>query len=309
MRTLQWALLPVAALALAACADRRAAAPVGPSAQVEPDFVIVLPPSGIVFKNFGPGNTFDTNPSHAWTINGFMSAGTGQQAISQQFTPAGDATLGYVAVALTLWQGAGTARVILQQDAAGLPGDVIEEMPLEGIASTPALLVATSELQPVLHRDTPYWLTIAAGGDGVLLGWQWNSIGDASRAEFASTQGGGPAGPWGLGPTPSTRGAFLIAGTGVLPQDGMRLLIAGIDFLGAHGLFPTGPGEGVKGKLGAAIASLDRGATRAGCNQLNAFNNQIQALIRTGALSQAIGNDMLFAGNRIRERIGCGGVQ
>ena len=51
----------------------------------------------------------------------------------------------------------------------------------------------------------------------MLAGWNWNSIGDISTGtDFAGTQGGVPAGPWGLIFPGQTRSAFQIDGVPLL---------------------------------------------------------------------------------------------
>src|ERR1039457_2772945 len=46
--------------------------------------------NSVVYSNFGPAMSFDTNPADGLTINGVIAANVGQQAVSEQFTPTGD---------------------------------------------------------------------------------------------------------------------------------------------------------------------------------------------------------------------------
>ena len=186
--------LPALALGFSACAEHPEV--VAPN-QLRSAFT-VSPSVAVIYSNFGPGMAFDADPFHGWTINGFLGPGIGQQAIAQQFTPSADYTFSAAEVALVLFSGPNSIRVLLQADASGLPGGVVEEIRVGGLAPTPSVITATSELSPLLRGGTPYWLTVAAGADGVLAGWNWNSIGDVSRETLAGTQGGGPAGPWAL---------------------------------------------------------------------------------------------------------------
>jgi len=96
--------------------------------------------------------TFDTNPFHGWTINGFLGPTIGQQAISQQFTPANNTRFGGAQVALGLSSGPGIVDVYLQEDLSGLPGAVIEKIPLSGLTPTPSIFTATSALMPPLSN-------------------------------------------------------------------------------------------------------------------------------------------------------------
>ena len=181
------------------------------SQTIAPPLHVLLALSTIVYSNFGPQWTFDTNPLHGWTINGFISSSVGQQAISQQFTPSGSYIFSDAEVAVSSFQGLNSIVVYLQADAGGRPGAVLEQINVTGLTSGPTIIQAGSVLHTELHDGTPYWLTVVAGGPGVIAGWNWNSIGDSSSTTFASTQGGSPAGPWGIGLL-STRSAFQING-------------------------------------------------------------------------------------------------
>jgi hypothetical protein len=167
----------------------------------------------VIYSNFGPSKTFDTDPEHTWTINGFLGPTVGQQGIAHQFTPNVTSTFLSAEIALTLYNGPSAVGVFLQADSIGLPGPVLEHIDVAGLTSVPTVFRATSHLQPQLRSGTPYWLTVVAGGAGVLAGWNWNSTGDASTGtNFAGTQGGGPTGPWGLNSEGSIRSAFQING-------------------------------------------------------------------------------------------------
>ena len=182
---------------------------------VTQSFIVMDTSTGfpVIYSNFGPAMSFDTNPSHAWTINGYVSATVGQQALSERFTPSADYTFTAAKVAVALNGGPNGINVFLQADSNGQPGRVIEEIPLAGLGVTPAVFTASSTQHPILQRGTPYWLTLVAGAAGVTAGWFWNSIGDASNSTgLTVTQGGSPSGPW---PNPNsgpvqTRGAFEI---------------------------------------------------------------------------------------------------
>ena len=294
--------LPALALGFSACAEHPDV--VAPNAQLRSDFT-VSPPVAVIYSNFGPGMAFDADPSHGWTINGFLGPGIGQQAIAQQFTPSADYAFSAAEVALVLLSGPNSIRVLLQADASGLPGGVVEEIRVGGLAPTPSVITATSELSPLLRGGTPYWLTVAAGADGVLAGWNWNSIGDVSRETLAGTQGGGPAGPWGLSPSPSTRGAFQINGTPLPPQDAIHLLMDDVRTLVTQSLLSQGQADGLMSKLTAAIQSLNGGGANAACNQLRAFVNQVNAFINAGTLSEGTGQALIDTAESVRTRIGC----
>src|SRR5437879_3075157 len=121
--------LPALALGFSACAEHPGV--VAPNAQLRSDFT-VSPPVALIYSNFGPGMAFDADPSHGWTINGFLGPGIGQQAIAQQFTPSADYTFSAAEVAVVSLSGPNIIRVLLQADAGGLPGGVVEEIPSAG---------------------------------------------------------------------------------------------------------------------------------------------------------------------------------
>ena len=195
--------------------------PMAPKVRAEAELASVHDQSIVVYTNFGAGMTFDANPFHGWGINGFLGPGIGQSVISQRFTPASTVTFSTASVALAYFSGPTAIRVFLQSDDLGKPGNVIEQISLNLIGSIPRVYTVSSTLSPVLYRGTPYWLTVAAGGNGVVAGWNWNSTGDISSFTFASNQAGGPSGPWGIS-SGLTRSAFEITGL-ALPQRGAIL--------------------------------------------------------------------------------------
>ncbi len=160
----------------------------------------------VCYSNFGPGMTFDT---HAWTINGYRGPDTGQQAISNSFIPAIAYRFTDVRIPLVVSPGPPNFSIFLQADSGGLPGAVIEQINVTQDGTTPIVL-ANSVLKPVLLPNTKYWITVTAAGESVLGGWMWNLIGDTSP--FAGTQGGTPAGPWGLDSRGKPRSAFRVDG-------------------------------------------------------------------------------------------------
>jgi FIMAH domain-containing protein len=304
MKRSTYALLPALALVFSGCGDQTSRTIVAPSLQFATDVASTATPT-VVYSNFGPGLAFDQDPAHGWTINGFLGPNIGQQAIAQQFTPAQDARFAGAQVALSLFSGPGSVRLFLQADAAGLPGAVIEEIPIGGLGSAPAVYTASSALHPLLRQGTAYWLSVVAGADAVVAGWSWNSIGDVSLTTFAGTQGGGPAGPWAFNPTPSTRSAFQVNGAPPTPQDGIRVLMGRVADLAADGALREGPAAGLTAKLGAALQSLDRGSVGAACNLLQAFVHQVNALVRATMLAAPIGQELIDAAAALLGEAGC----
>jgi len=127
----------------------------------------------VIYSNFGPGMTFDTDPTHGWGINGFIGPGIGQQAIAQRFTPAATATFASAQLALTLLSGPGSIVIFLQADSNGSPGAVIEQISVSGLPGVPTVLTATSVQFPELQAVSSYWLGDAAGVPCVPAGRSW----------------------------------------------------------------------------------------------------------------------------------------
>ena len=197
-------------LALAACVDvqspttPRSVTPNQPVSAAVP--AALGDPSKIIYTNFGPRLTFDSLSAHTWTLT-YTGPDPGTQIVSQQFTPTRDYILSAVRVALTSVSGPGMVWVLLHVDSQGLPGRVIDLMPIEALAPGPAVYVATSTNFPALEAGTRYWVTVLPVADGAVVGWNWNVIGDLSSTTFASFQGQS----WSIVPN-QTRGAFQIEG-------------------------------------------------------------------------------------------------
>lgn len=206
MRRATVLLLPMLAPAFLACADVQS--PVTPRTATTDDAVAVAAPTRdidlpvVIYSNFGPDMAFDTDPLHAYVISGGTELDPVRAAISQPFsTPAHEYTFTRAVVALSYQDWPPEVRVLLQADDKGKPGDVIEEMKLEGVpqigffaaVGAPRLFVANSTLMPVL-RDTRYWLTLAPERFGAPVGWSWNAT-DAFSI-LAVSPSGESGGPW-----------------------------------------------------------------------------------------------------------------
>lgn len=205
-------LLPTIAVGLVACADvqnpsmPRAASPGRSASNAAPS--AVGSPAKIVYSNFGPGLTFDSNPTHGWLITGYLVPEVKLQVISQQFTPTSDYTFTAARVALSHVGGWPRIQVLLHADSLGLPGRILEGMVIDTLYSTPAVYVATSTLLPALENGVPYWLTLAPGDIDVVAAWNWNVVGDQSSTTIASIAEGG----WWVIGVERTRSAFQIEG-------------------------------------------------------------------------------------------------
>ena len=103
----------------------------------------------------------------------------------------------------------------------------------------------------------------------------------------------------------ANRGAVRILGAPATPQAAVQLLMNDVGTLVSEGELNHGQGNGLLNKLSATIASLDRGRTNAGCNQLGAFVNQVHGLVRAGQLPIEAGQELIDAVERIRTQINC----
>ena len=81
-------------------------------------------------------------------------------------------------------------------------------------------------------------------------------------------------------------------------------LIDDVDGL-VPGTLNSGQGNSLTTKLANAIAKLNGGMTTAGCNQLQAFINQVNSFIRNGILTVAQGQPLIDAATAIRNAAGC----
>src|SRR5438874_1245878 len=77
----------------------------------------------VVFDNFGPANTYQ--PNLGWAITGPTNA-NGQFTQGEQFTPSGTGALTSIDIAMGLEQVPNHFDLFLANDAAGLPGAVLE---------------------------------------------------------------------------------------------------------------------------------------------------------------------------------------
>lgn len=194
----------------------------------------------VIYSNFGRELAFESTPYTAWTINGLLDPSIGQQAISQKFVPPSNYALREIQLGVTGYPGMDSLRVYVQVDSLGRPGQVLEVIPVGGFGITTGIVSAHSRIFPVLRQQLSYWVSLVAGGRGVIAGWNWNSIGDRSTSNFAVTQGGSAGGPWSV-LSNSLRGAFQVSGTP--PQEGLKpVTLDDVDFPGGATLAIGGPG-------------------------------------------------------------------
>ncbi|HEX5733161.1 MAG TPA: right-handed parallel beta-helix repeat-containing protein [Blastocatellia bacterium] len=87
------------------------------------------------------------------------------------------------------------------------------------------------------------------------------------------------------------------------PGQAIQALIGNIESLVAQGVLNHGQGNALTSKLRAALQQLERGNTRAAANQINAFINQVDALVRSRRLSPQQGQALIDAAMNILGQI------
>jgi hypothetical protein len=76
-------------------------------------------------------------------------------------------------------------------------------------------------------------------------------------------------------------------------------LVGDVGDLVTAGTLGNGEANALTSKLENSIKQMDRGNANAATNQLMAFINQVDALIKSGRLSQAQGQSLIDAANTI----------
>jgi polyhydroxyalkanoate synthesis regulator phasin len=71
------------------------------------------------------------------------------------------------------------------------------------------------------------------------------------------------------------------------PAQGVGNATALVDQLVASGKISSGNGNSLDGKLDAALKQIDAGKNTPAVNQLNAFLNELDAMVKSGRLSAA----------------------
>jgi hypothetical protein len=103
----------------------------------------------------------------------------------------------------------------------------------------------------------------------------------------------------------SETGTFSVPGrtTAVFvysPQEMMRSLIAEIEALADGGSLNQGQADSLIAKLNTAIQNLDSGLANTALNNLDAFSNEVQALVAAGVLTPEEGQSLIAAAEAIK---------
>lgn len=193
--------------------------------------------AGVIYSNLGPGDSFD--PNSGWVVATLASQEHVDQAIAMPFTVIGtNYTFTSAELATSLAHGTSPLDISLTADAGGLPGDVIETMSVNLPVGDPALVMATSTLNPSLVAGSTYWITAVASGD---LSSVWKFAGSPGMPIFGTvgySYNGGDS--WSISSTTPPRdpltsneeAAFRVNGD-VVPEPATTCLL----LLGAIGIY------------------------------------------------------------------------
>jgi len=92
---------------------------------------------------------------------------------------------------------------------------------------------------------------------------------------------------------------YTVQITVLTPREGTEGLIVQVHSLIARGALSQGRGNALIAKLDGAIKQLEKGKTKTAVNELQAFINQVNAMINSGVLSPAEGQPLIDAANAI----------
>lgn len=168
----------------------------------------------VIFSDFGPGNTFQTNVGNTICGTGTFNCAGNPTPLSgaNSFTPTGSYTLSSISLATALVTGTNQLVVSLMPDAGGIPGTPVETWTFtNAMQLQPTILSASSVGSVVIDAGTQYWLAASAPGDGTWAVWFLNSIGLTGTQ--ASRVG---SGAW-FATSGNTLAAFSLDGTPLAP--------------------------------------------------------------------------------------------
>jgi len=186
-----------------------------------------------IHSNLGLEDSFATNSG--WVVATLGSIDHVDQAIAMPFTVIGT-NYTFTSAELAMWLVGGTSplEISLTADASGVPGDVIETISVNLPVGDPALVTATSTLNPSLTAGSIYWIAAVASGD---LSSVWKFAGPPGTPTFGTvgySYDGGSS--WSISSTTPPRdpltsneeAAFRVNGAAVPEPLSAWLLVSGL---------------------------------------------------------------------------------
>lgn len=181
--------------------------------------VVSLQAGLVVLDTFGPGDSYDTDPSHVRHLTSAVSPYS-YQGVALSFTPTVSGTLEKLTLATGFYSGVDEMVVWVRTDTSLWGGNP----PLEifSAQASAGLQTATSVTQPLLEAGSIYWIIAMPIGSSSDLGWYANdrgfvgSVGSASVLGVSFSTGTLPAVRVEVGAVPEPQTGATLAALGVL---------------------------------------------------------------------------------------------
>lgn len=166
-------------------------------------------PMSKIFSNLGPaGNVYQC--CIGWTISAVGSIVGQQNWIAEGFTPAADATVFKVKVAVGYVTGTNGVTIALAQDAGGIPGTILRKWNKTGLPTfgTCCTLIAGKDVNGIpVSGGTQYWLVVKTSGKTPDT-WDAFNFSNSGLGPLANNTGNG----WQNLGDGNSQGAFAVLG-------------------------------------------------------------------------------------------------
>ncbi len=187
--------------------------------------VAAATPFGVLYDNFGAGQSYNSSGAYSITGSSIPRLGEGEEAVA--FTPATTVKFSSVQLPLEYLQGTNSFIVSLRADAGGQPATTaMESFTFNGLSATSTIVEGDSVTTPVLDAGVTYWIAVFPGGSDSAAGWLLNSTGAVGRS-FSSD-----GATWTATPS-DTAPALAVFGTQVPEPGSATLLVTGLLCLAA----------------------------------------------------------------------------
>ena len=143
--------------------------------------------STTLYSTFDPGDIYDQ--FSGWTIGGSRVNVQGLQ-----FVPDVSGVVQTIEIAAFRLAGGSGVNISLRTDVGGMPGSVLETLPICCFGDAASIQLVNSALKPALTAGTTYWLVVSPIAAGDQFGW--NRI---LHPPFLLNAQQSMGGPWVLG--------------------------------------------------------------------------------------------------------------